>query len=83
VGNGVLLGAGATVLGPVSVGEGSQLGAGTLATSDIPPHSVAVGVPARLMGNFGDTLEQPSVEMDQIVDERSSRMQTLLRMDGI
>lgn len=43
VGNGVLLGAGATLLGPVKIGEGSQVGAGTLVISDLPAHCVAVG----------------------------------------
>lgn len=43
VGNGVLLGAGATLLGPVNVGDGSQVGAGTLVISDLPAHCVAVG----------------------------------------
>ena len=38
VGDGVLLGAGATLLGPVKIGEGSQVGAGTLVISDLPGH---------------------------------------------
>jgi serine O-acetyltransferase len=82
VGNGVLLGAGATVLGPVCIGEGSQVGAGTLVITDLPAHSVAVGVPARIIGSFVDVTEQPSIEMNQIVDERSSRIQ-MFQMDGI
>ena len=68
--DGVLLGAGATVLGPVRIGEGCQVGAGTLVISDLPPHSVAVGVPARIIGSFVDVTEQPSVEMNQMMDER-------------
>ena len=43
VGNGCLIGAGATVLGPVKVGDGTQVGAGTLVISDLPAHCVAVG----------------------------------------
>ena len=68
--NGVLLGAGATVLGPVAIGEGCQVGAGTLVISDLPAHSVAVGVPARTIGSFVDVTEQPSVEMNQMMDQR-------------
>lgn len=71
VGNGVLLGAGATVLGPVKIGEGSQVGAGTLVISDLPAHCVAVGVPARIIGSFIDVTEQPSIEMNQIMDDNS------------
>lgn len=69
IGRGVLLGAGATVLGPVRIGEGSQVGAGTLVISDLPAHCVAVGVPARIIGNFIDVTEQPSVEMNQVPDQ--------------
>jgi len=73
VGNGVLLGAGATLLGPVKVGDGSQVGAGTLVISDLPAHCVAVGVPARIIGNFIDVSEQPSVEMNQVPDSQEMR----------
>lgn len=66
IGNGVLLGAGATVLGNVNIGEGCQIGAGTLVISDLPSHSVAVGVPAKIIGSFVDVTEQPSVRMNQM-----------------
>ena len=70
VGNGVLLGAGATVLGPIAIGDGCQVGAGTLVISDLPSHCVAVGVPARIIGSFVDVTEQPSIGMDQIMEGR-------------
>lgn len=46
--NGVWIGAKATVLGGVTIGEGAIIGAGAVVTSDIPPFAVAVGVPARI-----------------------------------
>jgi len=55
-GNGVLLGAGATVLGNVRVGDGSLVGACSLVLEDIPPASVAVGVPAKVVGHTADIL---------------------------
>lgn len=67
----MLLGAGATLLGPVTIGEGSQVGAGTLVISDLPAHCVAVGVPARIIGSFIDVTEQPSIGMNQIMDDSS------------
>jgi serine O-acetyltransferase len=48
IGNGVLIGAGATVLGPVTVGDGVKIGAGAVVVRDVPPGMVAVGVSARL-----------------------------------
>lgn len=67
VGDGVLLGAGATVLGAVEIGSGSQVGAGTLMTSDLPPHSIAVGVPGKIIGSYIDVTVQPSIGMDQVI----------------
>jgi serine O-acetyltransferase len=45
----VVLGAGARVLGPVRVGARSQIGANAVVLTDIPPDSVAVGIPARVL----------------------------------
>jgi acetyltransferase-like isoleucine patch superfamily enzyme len=46
------IGAGATLLDGVSVGRGSVIGAGALVSRSVPPHSVAVGVPARVTRNL-------------------------------
>jgi acetyltransferase-like isoleucine patch superfamily enzyme len=43
------IGVGAIVLPGVTIGRGVQIGAGAVVTSDIPPYSVAVGVPARVI----------------------------------
>jgi len=45
----VVVGAGARILGPVRVGAGSRIGANAGVLSDIPPGSVAVGIPARIV----------------------------------
>lgn len=47
VGDGAWIGAGATILGGVTIGEGAIVAAGAVVTSDVPPHTVAAGVPAR------------------------------------
>ena len=69
VGDGVLLGAGSSVLGNVKIGDGCQVGAGGLVITDLPPHSVAVGVPVKIIGSFVDVTEQPSVEMNQMMNQ--------------
>ncbi len=69
MGDGVLLGAGASVLGNVKIGDGCQVGAGGLVITDLPPHSVAVGVPVKIIGSFVDVTEQPSVEMNQMMNQ--------------
>ena len=48
IGSGVLIGAGASLLGNIKVGDGSKIGAGSVVLSDVPVKHVAVGVPARM-----------------------------------
>ncbi|MCP3385694.1 MULTISPECIES: serine acetyltransferase [unclassified Bradyrhizobium] len=48
IGRGVYIGAGATILGDISVGDFAKIGAGTVVTSDVPGGCTAVGNPARL-----------------------------------
>lgn len=57
-----------------SLGDGSQVGAGTLIIFDLPAHCVAVGVPARVIGKFVDITSQPSINMDQTMDDRKNIM---------
>lgn len=47
IGDGVTVGAGAKVLGPISIGAGSIVGANAVVTHDAPQHSIIVGVPAK------------------------------------
>lgn len=48
VGNNVVVGAGAKILGPVWIGDGAQIGANAVVVHDVPAGAVAVGVPARV-----------------------------------
>lgn len=65
IGNGVLIGAGAKVLGNINVGNCSRIAAGSVVLSDVPPCKTVAGVPARIVGEAG--CDQPSVTMDQIL----------------
>lgn len=62
IGNGVLIGAGAKVLGNITVGNCSRIAAGSVVLQDIPPMKTVAGVPARIVGEAG--CSQPSVSMD-------------------
>ena len=67
IGKGVLIGAGATVLGNIRVGEGAKIGAGSVVLQAVQPHTTVVGVPARPVGH-PRTLE-PALAMDQDFDD--------------
>src|SRR4029079_1906404 len=45
--NGVVIGAGAKILGAVTIGDGARIGGGAVVLKDVPPYTTAVGVPAR------------------------------------
>ncbi|MDP6559914.1 MAG: serine O-acetyltransferase [Candidatus Binatia bacterium] len=49
----VIIGAGATVLGPVRVGRNSKIGSGSVVVSNVPPDSTVVGVPGRVVEGEG------------------------------
>ena len=65
IGDGVLIGAGAKVLGNISVGHCSRIAAGSVVLEDVPACTTVAGVPARVVGKAG--CAQPSVMMDQLL----------------
>ncbi len=61
IGNGVMIGSGAKILGPFKVGDNSNIASGAVVLNEIPPNSTAVGVPARVIKQNGkrvDNLDQ-------------------------
>lgn len=66
--SGVLLGAGAKVLGRVEIGTGAKIGAGSVVLNDIGPHTTVAGVPAVVVGESRE--ENPAIEMNQSLDCR-------------
>ncbi len=50
IGNDVVIGAGAILLGPIIIGNGAKIGAGSVVITDVPPEKTVVGVPARIAG---------------------------------
>ncbi len=61
--SGVMIGAGAKVLGNIEVGEGARIGANSVVLNAVPPHVTVVGIPARQVGQSSS--EQPCETMDQ------------------
>ncbi|WP_297977309.1 serine O-acetyltransferase [uncultured Amaricoccus sp.] len=67
IGDGVLIGAGAAVLGNIRVGGCSRIAAGSVVLQDVPPCKTVAGVPARVVGEAG--CAEPSKTMDHRIAE--------------
>jgi serine O-acetyltransferase len=65
IGDEVLIGAGAKVLGNITVGCCSRIAAGSVVLEDVPPAMTVAGVPAKVVGSAG--CEHPSVTMNQLL----------------
>jgi serine O-acetyltransferase len=56
LGDGVTVGANATLIGDITVGDGATVGAGAVVTEDVPPGATVVGNPARVV-DVGDSVD--------------------------
>ncbi len=65
IGDGVLIGAGAKVLGNIKIGECSRIAAGSVVLHEIPACKTVAGVPAKIVGEAG--CSQPAVSMNQVL----------------
>jgi serine O-acetyltransferase len=62
---GVMIGAGAKILGHIEIGASSRIAAGSVVLDAIPSHSIVAGVPAKVIGQ--ETSLLPARDMDQIL----------------
>lgn len=76
--SGVILGSGAQVLGPITIGEGARVGANSVVTRDVPPGLTAVGIPAHVMMPRDRAGRRASLRMERLpgVRIRSSTAST-------
>ena len=63
---GVLIGASASIIGNIEIGEGAKVGAGSVVMKDVPPHVTVAGVPATIVGK--PDCEYPARDMGQRLD---------------
>ncbi len=69
---GVLIGAGAKILGRVEIGTHAKVGAGSVVLNDVPPHTTVAGVPAVIVGEAKE--HNPAMEMNQHLDCRGANI---------
>lgn len=72
--NGVMISAGAKVLGPVTIGEHSKIGAGSVVLKDVPPHCTVVGVPGRIARMHGEVYKDLDQRLPDPVLEEFARL---------
>ena len=83
IGNNVLIGTGAKVLGPFKVGDNSRIAANSVVLSEIPPNSTAVGVPARVVRVDGRKVNYVGdVDQISVSDPVSSELAAIRRALG-
>lgn len=60
---GVMIGAGATILGNIEIGKGVKIGAGSVVLASVPEHTTVVGIPAKVIGK--PNCDKPALDMNQ------------------
>ncbi|MGB2856217.1 MAG: serine O-acetyltransferase [Dehalococcoidia bacterium] len=76
IGNNVVIGSAAILLGPITVGDGSRIGANSVVVRSVPPGSVVVGVPGRVVG--GRQASGMDLEHGQLPDPFSEAVRLIL-----
>jgi len=76
IGDGVVVGTGATILGNIRIGDHVKIGAGSVVLHSVPDHSTVVGVPGRVVG---DEMEFEPLEHGDLPDPEARAMEALSR----
>jgi serine O-acetyltransferase len=78
IGDNVVIGAGAKILGPFMVGDNSKIGSSSVVVNEVPPNSVVVGVPGRVIYRDGKKVSQMDFDWTDLPDPVAQAMQCLL-----
>lgn len=79
IGNNVVIGAGAKILGPFKVGENSRIGSGSVVVKEVPPNAVVVGVPGQVTYRDGKRVRETiDLEMTDLPDPAAVAIRCLV-----
>ena len=78
IGNNVIIGGGAKILGPFMVGDNSKIGSGSVVVKEIPPNSVVVGVPGRVIYRDGKKVTDMDFDWTNLPDPVAQALQCLV-----
>jgi serine O-acetyltransferase len=88
LGDNVIVGVGSKVLGAITIGDGARIGGGSVVLKDVPPHTTAVGVPARAVAwtdpasgrtERRENLPDPTRETLRVLSDRIDELEQRLR----
>lgn len=68
LGNDIVVGTGAKILGPITIGDNVRVGANSVVVNDVPPHCVVVGVPAKIVSTKGEKIEKIDLRHGDLPD---------------
>ena len=68
LGDNVVVGSGAKILGPITIGDNVRVGANSVVVNDVPPHCVVVGVPAKIVSKKGEKIEKIDLRHGDLPD---------------
>ncbi|MGH2549980.1 MAG: serine O-acetyltransferase, partial [Thermomicrobiales bacterium] len=88
LGDNIIVGVGSKVLGAITIGDGARIGGGSVVLKDVPPHTTAVGVPARAVAwtdpasgrtERRENLPDPTRETLRVLSDRIDELEQRLR----
>ncbi|MEJ2296255.1 MAG: serine O-acetyltransferase, partial [Candidatus Lokiarchaeota archaeon] len=79
LGNNVVVGSGAKILGPVKIGDNVRIGANSVVINDVPPNSVVVGVPGNIVEKLDKKVQKVDLRHGDLPDPISMAVSSLDR----
>jgi serine O-acetyltransferase len=82
IGNDVVIGTNASILGAITVGDGARVGAGSVVVRDVPPRATVVGIPGRIVLQDGRPVSSPTPQRVDMPDPQGQMIAQLTERDA-
>jgi serine O-acetyltransferase len=77
LGNHVVVGAGAKILGGIKIGDNVKIGANSVVLKSVPPNSTVIGIPARIIKSEGERVPDATMDHTNLPDPIADRFSAL------